>query len=169
MNQLAKDIDRIANNTEFNTKKLLDGNSAVTSGLTFQIGANESQTIKVAFSDMRASALGVASGAGESAVGIDVSTVTAAGSAITLIDSAIKAVSAERSKLGATQNRLEHAINNLNNSSENLTAAESRVRDVDMAKEVMNQSKTAILAQAAQAMLAQANQQPQQVLQLLRG
>jgi flagellin len=97
-----------------------------------------------------------------------VQTQLAAKAAITTFDNAIKTVSAERSKLGAFQNRLEHSINNLSTSSENLTAAESRVRDVDMAKEMMEQSKNSILAQAAQAMLAQANQQPQGVLQLLR-
>ncbi|WP_047153542.1 flagellin N-terminal helical domain-containing protein [Aneurinibacillus tyrosinisolvens] len=101
--------------------------------------------------------------------GVDVSTQSSANTAITTVDSAIKKVSEERSKLGAYQNRLEHTIANLNTSSENLTASESRVRDVDMAKEVMNQTKNNILAQAAQAMLAQANQQPQGVLQLLRG
>lgn len=97
-----------------------------------------------------------------------VQTQTAADSAIKAIDNAIKTVSGERSKLGAYQNRLEHTINNLGTSSENLTAAESRIRDVDMAKEMMNQTKNSILSQAAQAMLAQANQQPQGVLQLLR-
>ncbi|WP_160032749.1 flagellin N-terminal helical domain-containing protein [Paenibacillus sp. An7] len=100
--------------------------------------------------------------------GIDVSSQAKANTAITAINTAIETVSAERSKLGAVQNRLEHTINNLNTSSENLTAAESRVRDVDMAKEMMEQTKNNILAQAAQAMLAQANQQPQGVLQLLR-
>ncbi|MCM3567009.1 hypothetical protein M3183_02770 [Neobacillus mesonae] len=99
---------------------------------------------------------------------IDVSTTDAANSAITVINNAIEVVSSERSKLGANQNRLEHTINNLNTSSENLTAAESRIRDVDMAKEMMEQTKNSILSQAAQAMLAQANQQPQGVLQLLR-
>ena len=102
------------------------------------------------------------------AIGIDISSQTAADSAITTINDAIETVSAERSKLGATQNRLEHTINNLGTSSENLTAAESRIRDVDMAKEIMEISKNAILSQAAQAMLAQANQQPQAVLQLLQ-
>jgi flagellin len=101
-------------------------------------------------------------------VGIDVSSQKAASTAITTINSAIEKVSAERSKLGAYQNRLEHTIANLDNSSENLQAAESRVRDVDMAKEMMNFSKSNILQQAAQAMLAQANQAPQGVLQLLR-
>ncbi|GAA0318781.1 flagellin [Bacillus carboniphilus] len=100
--------------------------------------------------------------------GIDIETQSAADSAITVIDNAINTVSNERSKLGAYQNRLEHTINNLGTSAENLTAAESRIRDVDMAKEMMAQTKNSILAQAAQAMLAQANQQPQGVLQLLR-
>ncbi|ELK46299.1 flagellin [Halobacillus sp. BAB-2008] len=100
--------------------------------------------------------------------GIDVSTQDAADSAITTIQTAIETVSSERSKLGAVQNRLDHTINNLSTSSENLTAAESRIRDVDMAKEMMEQTKNSILSQASQAMLAQANQQPQGVLQLLR-
>ncbi|MBK1812931.1 flagellin [Clostridium sp. YIM B02505] len=100
--------------------------------------------------------------------GADVSTRDAAQGTITSLDSAIAKVSSERSSLGAYQNRLEHTINNLGTASENLTAAESRVRDVDMAKEMMNFSKNNILSQAAQAMLAQANQQPQGVLQLLR-
>jgi len=135
---------------------------AVTSngGLNFQIGANEGQNMYVSVGDMRASALGVNQ--------VDVSNASTANTAITTINNAIEKVSGERSKLGAYQNRLEHTINNLNTSSENLTAAESRVRDVDMAKEMMNQTKNNILAQAAQAMLAQANQQPQGVLQLLR-
>ena len=100
--------------------------------------------------------------------GIDVSSQTAASSAITTIQSAIETVSAERSKLGAMQNRLEHTIKNLDNTSENLQAAESRIRDVDMAKEMMEFTKQNILQQAATAMLAQANQAPQTVLQLLR-
>lgn len=91
-----------------------------------------------------------------------------ASKAITTIQTAIETVSAERSKLGAMQNRLEHTINNLDNTSENLQAAESRIRDVDMAKEMMEFTKQNILQQAATAMLAQANQAPQTVLQLLR-
>ncbi|WJV19533.1 flagellin [Rossellomorea marisflavi] len=129
-------------------------------GLNMHIGANENQAMYVSISDMRASALGVS--------GIDVTTTKNAESAITTINDAITKVSSERSKLGAFQNRLDHTINNLNASSENLTAAESRIRDVDMAKEMMTQTKNSILSQAAQAMLAQANQQPQGVLQLLR-
>ncbi|WNQ14127.1 flagellin [Paenibacillus aurantius] len=100
--------------------------------------------------------------------GVDVSSREQAASTISVVNNALEKVSSERSKLGAVQNRLEHTINNLNTSSENLTAAESRIRDTDMAKEMMEQTKNNILAQAAQAMLAQANQQPQGVLQLLR-
>ncbi|MFC0272210.1 flagellin [Metabacillus herbersteinensis] len=128
--------------------------------LSFQIGANEGQTMNVAVQDMRSSALGINN--------LDVKTTSGANTAISTINTAIETVSAERSKLGAYQNRLEHTINNLNTSSENLTAAESRVRDVDMAKEMMTQTKNSILSQAAQAMLAQSNQMPQGVLQLLR-
>ncbi|UQD53399.1 hypothetical protein C0971_16260 [Bacillus methanolicus] len=128
--------------------------------ISFQIGANEGQNMEIAIQDMRSAALGVDA--------IDVSTYQSATQAISTINDAIEKVSSERSKLGAYQNRLEHTINNLNTSSENLTASESRIRDVDMAKEMMNQTKSNILAQAAQAMLAQANQLPQGVLQLLR-
>ena len=104
----------------------------------------------------------------ETVAGVDVSTRTAADAAITTINDALEAVSAERGKLGAMQNRLEHTIKNLDTSSENLQASESRIRDVDMAKEMMEFTKNSILQQAATAMLAQANQQPQAVLQLLR-
>ncbi|MEK5419756.1 flagellin [Paenibacillus odorifer] len=127
---------------------------------TFQIGANTGQNIQLSIKDMGGSALGIKD--------LKVGNQGQANVAIKVIDAALTKVSAERSKLGATQNRLEHTINNLNTSSENLTAAESRVRDVDMAKEMMQQTKNNILAQASQAMLAQANQQPQGVLQLLR-
>lgn len=159
--------------------------SGAKSSFSTQIGANENQTMTLEFADMRASALGLtgtAAATGFTAVNtvsdgtnntsneaaLDVSTAANAGKAITAIQSAIEKVSAERSKLGANQNRLEHTINNLNTSSENLTAAESRIRDVDMAKEMMTQTKNSILSQAAQAMLAQSNQMPQGVLQLLR-
>lgn len=129
-------------------------------GLTLQIGANKGQTMTLGINDMRAQALNVSS--------ISITSQSGATSAIETIDSAIASVSVERSKLGAVQNRLEHTINNLSTASENLTAAESRIRDTDMAREMMQFTKTNILNQAAQAMLAQANQQPQGVLQLLR-
>ncbi|MCU6708439.1 flagellin [Paenibacillus sp. J5C_2022] len=134
--------------------------TVVNNSLNMQIGANEGQSMGISIGDMSAKALGID--------GVDVSSVASAQSAITTVDDALKQVSGERSKLGAYQNRLEHTINNLGTSAENLTAAESRIRDVDMAKEMMNFTKNNILTQASQAMLAQANQQPQGVLQLLR-
>lgn len=134
--------------------------------LSMQIGANSGQNILVGVNSMKAFDIGVRSTAGGKS--LQVGDYQQATAAITSINNAIELVSAERSKLGATQNRLEHTIANLGASSENLTAAESRVRDVDMAKEMMNFQKNNILSQAAQAMLAQANQQPQGVLQLLR-
>uniref|UniRef100_UPI003898EFD5 flagellin n=1 Tax=Desulfotruncus alcoholivorax TaxID=265477 RepID=UPI003898EFD5 len=109
---------------------------------------------------MRAAALGVST--------VKVDNAYNATAAVTQVNRAIEMVSAERSKLGAYQNRLEHTVNNLGTASENLSASESRIRDVDMAKEMMEYTKMNILTQAAQAMLAQANQQPQGVLQLLR-
>jgi flagellin len=159
VDQLLQEIDRIANTTQFNTKNLLDG-SLSGSGLIFHIGANQDQNVTLTISSMRASGLGVS--------GIDISSQSGANNAITTIDNAIDKVSSERAKLGAMQNRLEHTINNLGAAAENLTAAESRIRDVDMAKEMMEFTKNSILTQAAQAMLAQANQLPQGVLQLLR-
>lgn len=134
------------------------------SALRFQIGSNTAQEIAVGVKDMDAIALGIKS----ATTYLDTSTQFGAEASITRIDAAITKVSSERSKLGAVQNRLEHTINNLGTSSENLSAAESRIRDVDMAKEMMEFTKMNILSQAAQAMLAQANQQPQGVLQLLR-
>ena len=139
-------------------------------GITLHIGANAEQTMVVDINDMRTTAIGATEIEGEGTLyleDIDVSTKTGAENAIQVLDAAIKEVSAERSKLGAIQNRLEHTINNLGTASENLTAAESRIRDVDMAKEMMEFTKMNILTQAATAMLAQANQQPQAVLQLL--
>lgn len=160
--------------------------------MKMQVGANKEQMMGIAISDMRSAALGLAGTAGGTHLefadasfntsqqvtdgtsttaqwaAIDVTTADTATAAIEVIDDAITTVSAERSKLGAYQNRLEHTINNLGTSSENLTAAESRVRDVDMAKEMMIFTKNNILQQAATAMLAQANQAPQGVLQLLR-
>jgi flagellin len=188
MNSLTSEINRIGNTTEFNTQKLLNGSKDTATGgtgLQFQIGANENQSLTLEIKDMRANALGLTGTAADpgftatngvsdgtnstaSEAGLDVSSAATASGAITKIQSAIDKVSAERSKLGANQNRLEHTINNLGTSSENLTAAESRVRDTDMAKTMMEQTKNSILAQASQAMLAQANQQPQGVLQLLR-
>ncbi|MBU5591100.1 flagellin [Clostridium sp. MSJ-4] len=161
IDSLNTEIGRIAKTTQFNEKNLLNGSLKAT-GAKLQIGANSSSalTLEIKMDSMAVSALGVS--------GLAVSSNAKATSAISLVNSAIKKVSTQRSKLGAYQNRLEHTIANLDNASENLQAAESRVRDVDMAKEMMSFSKNNILQQAAQAMLAQANQQPQGVLQLLR-
>lgn len=166
------------------------GSDGTTGSAQLQVGANNGQRFEVAISDMRALALVVSgtSGAAHGSVAdavftttdeldqnsgaaeyaLDLSDSDKATAAVEVVDDAIKTVSAERSKLGAFQNRLEHTINNLSTSSENLTAAESRIRDVDMAKEMMEFTKNNILNQAATSMLAQANQQPQGVLQLLR-
>jgi flagellin len=154
-----KDGNGIANRTEFNTKALLNGELSGT-GVTFQIGANKDQDIELKISDMTASGLGVGS--------VNVSNAGSFETNLDAIDQAIEDVSAERSKLGAMQNRLDHTINNLTTTSENLSAAESRIRDVDMAEEMMEFTKNNILSQAATAMLAQANQMPNSVLQLLQ-
>jgi len=154
----ALSIDDIGKEATFTSRASVETYTDNT--LSFQIGANSSQTMNVDINDMRAAALHVDD--------INVSSATSAQASISAINKAIEVVSAQRSKLGAFQNRLEHTINNLGASQENLTAAESRIRDVDMAKEMMEFTKNNILSQAAQAMLAQANQQPQGVLQLLR-
>lgn len=159
-NELAAEVGRIQDTTQFNTQNLLDGTVAAVS---FQVGANSGQTMTL---DMTQISLATIS-TNLAAVDLTVDAATSS-TAIDTINAEIENISAGRSYLGANQNRLEHSIKNLNNSAENLTAAESRIRDVDMAKEMMNSSKANVLNQAAQAMLAQANQQPQQVLQLLR-
>ena len=131
-------------------------------GLTFQIGANgvEDQRVTLNVNDMSSTAIGVANA--------DVSTQDAANKAIDMVDTAVKTVSMQRAGLGALQNRLEYTVNNLTTTNENLTAAESQIRDTDMATEMINYTKNNILQQASQAMLAQANQQPQAILQLLQ-
>ena len=138
----------------------VNASSTLGGSIMTQIGANTGQTAFISMTDMRSEALGVDA--------LDISTKFGAQTAISTVDVATAKVSSQRSALGAIQNRLEHTINNLGSASENLTAAESRVRDVDMAKEMMSFQKNNILSQAATAMLAQANQQPQGVLQLLR-
>lgn len=131
-------------------------------GLTFQIGANgvEDQRVTLSVGDMSSTSIGVG--------GADVSTQDAANKAIDMVDTAVKTVSMQRAGLGALQNRLEYTVNNLTTTNENLTAAESQIRDTDMATEMINYTKNNILQQASQAMLAQANQQPQAILQLLQ-
>lgn len=173
INQLIEELDRISTDTQFNGQVLLSGGF---SDKVFHIGANEGQNMTVSIGSMAASGLSVSGlvvergddGKFDTSAASGILSQSGADKAITTIQSAIETVSQERSKLGAVQNRLEHTIKNLDNASENLQAAESRIRDVDMAKEMMEFTKQTILQQASTAMLAQANQAPQTVLQLLR-
>lgn len=166
VNELLEEIDAITGRTEFNTQKLLDGTFK---DKKIHTGANAGQNMDISIGDMGADALGLSSlfadPEGDSG---GILTQEGADAAIKIADAAINKVSTERAKLGAKQNRLEHTINNLSVTHENLVAAESRIRDADIAKEMMNFTKYYILTQAAQAILAQANQIPQGMLQLLR-
>ena len=153
---LSTAINDIATRTEFNGTKLLDGSET---SLVFQVGANGGETQTINLSDMTAATLAVD--------GVDVTANTTTAD-LTTIDAAIKSVSTFRGSLGAAQNTFEHTVNNLNVAVENLSASESRIRDTDMAQEMMNFTRSQILAQAGTAMLAQANQAPQGVLSLLR-
>ena len=164
--QLKQEISSITKKAAFNGTKLLDGSMNGASGKVLQVGAMAGETMKITISGTSLSKLGlkdvkVTNATGKNA-GADAST------AIRKIQSAIKHVSAQRSLLGAIQNRLEYTINNLENYAENLTSAESSNRDTDMATEMVNYSKNNILQQAAQSMLAQANQSTQGVLNLLQ-
>ena len=154
---LVCETDRIACTTTFNTQNLLGGNFT---DKLLQVGADANQTIKISIAKMDAENIGVN--------GLKVSTQTAAESSICTVQKAIACVSSQRSALGAVQNRLEHTVSNLDNISENTSSAESRIRDTDMAEEMVTYSKNNILAQAGQSMLAQANQSNQGVLSLLQ-
>jgi flagellin len=155
--QLQTEITRVASTTQFNKMNLLDGNF---NGKLLHIGANSGQTMSISISGTSASKLGVAS--------ISISSQSGAEDAITAVQGAIDTLSSIRSKLGAIQNRLEYTVNNLDNISENTQSAESRIRDTDMAEEMVNYSKYSILQSAGQSMLAQANSQTQGVLSLLQ-
>ncbi|WP_027108662.1 flagellin Hag [Lacticigenium naphthae] len=186
VDSLAKEIHRISNDTEFNTKNLLSGTDTLTDGtstgtsFSFQIGANSGQNINVEIKSMSAASLLSAtedvsdpsiitdSGISISNVEGDETTVIDFDAALTKIDGAIESVSTQRADLGAVQNRLDHTISNLSTTKENLSEANSRIRDVDMAEEMMSFTKNNILSQAATSMLAQANQMPQGVLSLLQ-
>jgi len=166
INQLGEELARIKDNTEFNEQTLLNSKAGTNGIVKIQVGANTTQSMDldlttkgIKLDDIVTALKGKKD---------EVSTHAKATAFIKTVDDNLKDISSGRSLLGAYQNRLEHTIANLDNASENLQAAESRVRDVDMAKEMMNFSKNNILQQAAQAMLAQANQAPQGVLQLLR-
>ncbi|MGY1808911.1 flagellin [Blastococcus sp. SYSU D00669] len=158
--ELIKELDDIASKTTFNGTNLLNGSF---SGKNFQVGSNAGETLSVTISGM-----GSASGtSGLAVTGLAIGTASGASGAISAVNAAIGTVSNQRASLGAIQNRLEHKINNLNATIENLTASESRIRDTDMAQEMTNFSRTQILSQAGTAMLAQANQSSQGILQLL--
>ncbi|MED1745796.1 flagellin N-terminal helical domain-containing protein [Brevibacillus borstelensis] len=161
--ELNKEITNIQDNTKFNGIDLL--NSTGSGKISFQIGEGSTQTLDL---DLSKFSLKGSGGVSATVASWSIATQSGARSVLAGIEDVINKVSAARSYLGANQNRLENTINNLNITSENLTAAESRIRDVDMAKEQMQFTKNNILTQASQAMLAQANQLPQGVLQLLR-
>ena len=169
INQLAAEIDSISTKAAFNGTNLLNGSF---SNKHLQVGANSGENMAITIATMNCAKLLGAKGseilADPKGKNFTMSTHAAASSAMTKISSAIKTVSAARSALGAKQNRLEYTINNLENYSENLTSAESQIRDTDMATEMTNYTKNNILQQAAQSMLAQANQSTQGVLSLLQ-
>ncbi len=154
---LGSALSDIATRTDFNGTKLLDGSNTA---LTFHVGANATDTTAVTLTDITAVATAVS--------GIDVTAAGGGPAGITAVDAEITTVSTARAELGASQNSLEHTINNLNVAVENLSASESRIRDTDMAQEMVAFTRSQILSQAGTAMLAQANQAPQSVLKLLQ-
>lgn len=162
LDQLTSEINRIQSTTQFNTMNLLDGTfSGATNQMKLQVGALSGQSIDFSIANMCAANIGLKTT-------LSVSTFTKAGSYMKLVQDAIEVVSKQRSAMGAIQNRLEHTIANLDTTSENTQSAESRIRDTDMASEMVTYSKNNILAQAGQSMLAQANQSTQGVLSLLQ-
>jgi flagellin len=165
--ELVAELGRIKDTTQFNKQNLLDATAGDGAGaVVLQVGANETEVMNL---DFTTKGIDLTDIVDTDLAALDISTDSAtAQAAITTLDTALEDISAGRSKLGAWQNRLEHTVKNLDNTAENLQASESRIRDVDMAKEMMNFTKNNILQQAAQSMLAQANQAPQGVLQLLR-
>ncbi len=165
VNQLVSEIDRIATTTKFNDQSVLNGSGTAPKSFSFQVGNESGETMSVEISKMTATEIdtNLKSQAWNAATAYsDVA------SFITVVSNALEKVASQRSALGAVQNRLEHTINNLDNIVENTTAAESRIRDTDMAKSMVTYSNNQILAQAGQAMLAQANQTNQGVLSLLQ-
>ena len=162
LDQLTSEINRIQSTTQFNTMNLLDGTfSGATKQMKLQVGALSGQSINFSIANMCATKIGLKEN-------LSVSTFTKAGSYMKSVQDAIEVVSKQRSAMGAIQNRLEHTIANLDTTSENTQSAESRIRDTDMASEMVTYSKNNILAQAGQSMLAQANQSTQGVLSLLQ-
>ena len=169
VSQLVAEVDRVASHAQFNGLNLLTGrfaNGSTTGKLFFHIGANMDQRVNAFIGTMTAGALGLKTGANNDFVSL--ADPEKANSAIGTIDKALKIVNKQRADLGAYQNRLDLAVKGIDNAAENLQASESRIRDTDMAKAMVEYQKDQILTQSSQAMLAQANQSTQSVLQLLR-
>ena len=162
---LTDEIDRIASQTQFNTMNLLDGSF---SNKNLQVGANESQKIGIKIGTMSSAGLKIPAKSVATIVGTGAASYTDLTKLITRVNGAIESVSTQRSALGAVQNRLDHTIDNADNMAENLQSSESKIRDVNMADEMVTYSAKSILQQAGQSMLAQANQATQGVLSLLR-
>ncbi|MDR2940450.1 MAG: flagellin [Clostridiales bacterium] len=163
LTDLKDEIDTMAGKVQFNGMNLLDGSGGTAGTFTFQVGANSGQTMAVAIGKCDVASLGMTA-----ATITDVSTNAKAGAALTDLDKGIDKLNEIRAGLGAKQNRMEYTMRSLDISSENLSAAESRIRDTDMAKEMMNLTRSNVLQQASTSMLSQANQAPQNVLSLLR-
>jgi flagellin len=164
--ELVAELDRISDQTQYGTKQILNGDYAAgTADLVFQVGANSGQTVSVNVASVAAIDLGDGT---NTVAAIDVTTAAGAAEALDTLDGAIAGVSTNRATLGAFQNRMESTIRNVSVAVENLSAAESRIRDTDMAAEMVSFTRAQILSQAGTAMLAQANQVPQSVLSLLR-
>jgi len=162
--KLIAEIERVAQNTQWNGGNVIDGTAGTSGTVTFHVGANSAQTIDVVFGDMTNSGTGKMATVGAG----DVDTTTAAGTAITNLDAAIKDVSSQRAVFGAASNQLEHAVDNLTNVKINAEASRSRILDTDYAESTAELARTQIIQQAGTAMLAQANQLPQTVLALLQ-
>ena len=162
---LRTEVDRIGDNTQWNGKNIIDGTAGSGGTLTFQVGANQSQTITIALGDMTSD---VASGGISGIAGTSLTTRASAGGVIAALDTAISAVNTERATMGAKMNQLEYAVDNLLNVKVNAEASRSRVEDTDYAEATTELARTQIIQQAATAMLAQANQIPQTVLALLK-
>jgi flagellin len=170
---LVNEVDRIASHAQFNGMNMLtgrfarsSGNNVVTASMWLQIGANMDQRTRVFIGTMTADALGVRNASSKQIISL--STPDGANRSIGMIDTALRSINKQRADLGAYQNRLEYAVKGLDVGAENLQAAESRIRDADMASEMVDYTKNAILTQSATAMLAQANTKTQSVLQLLK-
>ena len=172
INQLSSEIVGIGARSTFSGKAIFSDYSGAGAAMNFQVGSGGTVNDQISVASnmsLSSSGVGVLGGAGNSVAALDVTTSdTTAQAAIVSIDKAIAGVSATRANLGAIQNRLEHTVSNLGVAVENLTASESRIRDTDMAKEMVTYTRNSILSQAGTAMLAQANQVPQSILQLLR-